>query len=77
LKQVVLSLSDKGERRLRDLAQKTRQGRKGALSETVEDGLILLEKRLKQKSFLRRLKKLAGEDLVFGVGKFAREEAYR
>ena len=67
LKQVVLSLKDESEARLRRLAQKTRGGRKGALSETVDEALYLLEKKLKQQSSLVKLKELAGKEniLVF------------
>ena len=74
--QVVLSLSKESEDRLRRLAQITKQGRKGALSDTVEEAIFLLEKKLKQKASLGRLKTLASQDKVFGAGRFKREEAY-
>ena len=72
-----MSLKDDSEERLRRLAQQTKGGKKGALSETVEEALYLLDKKLMQKKSLANLKKLVDMDRSFGVGKFEREEAYR
>lgn len=77
MKQVVLSLKEESEARLRKLAQETRGGRKGALSETVEEALMLLEKKMRQKKALKKLEELASEDASYGVKKFERKEAYR
>ncbi len=76
MRQVVLSLSEESEERLRRLALRTRNGRKGALSQTVEDALLLLEKRLKQGKALERLQEISTQNRALGVGKFDREEAY-
>ncbi|GEM_PF-6163531 len=77
MKQVVLSLSEESDERLRRLALTTRSGKKGALSQTVEEALALLEKKLKQKHSLRRLAELANADSKLGVNQFARDDAYR
>ena len=76
LKQVVLSLKEETELKLRRLAIQTHGGRKGSLSQTVEDALLLLEKQAKQKKALALWLALANEDKILGVGKFDREEAY-
>ncbi len=76
MKQVVVSLTDKGNERLRRLAIEIKGGKKGSLSETVEEALELLEKKIKQLTALERLKKIADENRVLGIGKFDREEAY-
>lgn len=43
VKQVVLSLSEAGNARLRRLASETNSGKKGALSQTAEEAFELLE----------------------------------
>ncbi|MBI5553326.1 MAG: hypothetical protein HY917_01150 [Candidatus Diapherotrites archaeon] len=77
MKQVVLSLNDESEKRLRRLALQVNEGKKGALSKTVEEALFELEKQRLQRKSLARLMELANQDLMLGVGKFDREEAYR
>lgn len=74
---MVLSLSDEGNSRLRRLAMETDNGKKGALSQTVEEGLALLEKEREQRKALVRLKQLANQNFKWGVKKFVREDAYR
>lgn len=76
MKQVVLSLSDEGNARLRRLARETNEGKKGALSQTAEEAFELLEKERRQKKALLKLKELANKNLKLGVGKFVREDAY-
>lgn len=76
MKQVVLSLSDEGEKRLRRLARETKEGKKGALSETAEEALLLLEKNMEMWKARKRLMEIANENIDFGVGKFDREKAY-
>ena len=73
---MVLSLSDEGNARLRRLAMETDDGKKGALSQTAEEALKLLEKEREQRKALLRLKELANKNLKLGVGKFVREDAY-
>lgn len=77
LKQVVVSLTDKGDERLRRLAIEIKGGKKGSLSETVEEALELLEKKIKQLAAMKRLKEISDKGVFLGVGKFEREDAYR
>ena len=74
---MVLSLSDAGNARLRRLASETNEGKKGALSQTVEEGLISLEKKRRHQQALKRLLELADENKSYGVKKFVRADAYR
>ena len=76
MKQVVLSLKEDSDMRLRRLARITGDGRKGSLSKTVEEALILLEKKIVQKNALEKLKQFADEDINYGIGSFKREYAY-
>lgn len=77
MKQVVLSLKEESEERLRRLAQEAYAGRKGSLSKTVEDALLAFEKLTKQQKALNRWMEIAKEGRKLGVGHFEREEAYR
>ena len=77
LKQVVVSLTDKGDERLRRLAIEIKGGKKGSLSETVEEALELLEKKIKQLAAMKRLKEISDKGVFLGVGKFEREDAYK
>ena len=77
LKQVVVSLTDKGDERLRRLAHEIKGGKKGSLSETVEEALELLEKKIKQLAAMKRLKEISDKGVFLGVGKFEREDAYK
>lgn len=77
LKQVVVSLTDKGDERLRRLAIEIKGGKKGSLSQTVEEALELLEKKIKQMAAMKRLKEISDKGVFLGVGKFEREDAYK
>ena len=77
MKQVVLSITEDSDKRLRKLASEYMDGRKGSLSKTVEDALILLDKRIRQERGIIRLKELANEDINYGVGRFERTQAYK
>ena len=72
----MLSLSDKGDEKLRWLAHEIKGGKKGAISATVEEALDLLEKKLKQSAAMKRLKEISDKGVYLGVGKFEREDAY-
>lgn len=76
LKQVVLSISEESDARLRRLARKMMNGRKGSISQTVEASLILLEKRTMQAKALIKLKTLSEENKSYGIKKFRRSDAY-
>ncbi len=76
MKQVVLSLQDDSEKRLRRLAHELKGGKKGALSKTVEESLILLEKEMKRRAAFKRLMEIANENRVLGIGKFSRDDIY-
>ena len=75
--QIVLSLEKKDEERLRELAKETNNGKKGAISQTVAEALVELEKKRRQQKALKRLFELANEDQDYGVGRFDRNEIYR
>lgn len=76
MKQLVLSVEDESDERLRRLARELKGGRKGSLSATVEEALLVLEKDVKQKRALLRLKELANRGRNLGVGTFDRRDAY-
>ena len=77
MRQVVLSLHETAEDRLRRMAQQQYSGKKGSLSKTVEEALLVLEKQRKQRKALERLLQISREDRILGVGRFERNEAYR
>ncbi|MCD6479114.1 MAG: hypothetical protein J7L44_04495 [Candidatus Diapherotrites archaeon] len=74
--QVVLSLDEKYDRKLRRLAKILYGGRKGSMSEAVEQGLELLEKKIKRDKAYKELLLLAENAKKHGIGKFKREDAY-
>jgi len=75
-RQVVLSLEDKYDEKLRRLAKDLFDGRKGAMSDVVEKGLDLVEEESKRdKAYTKLLKKVRNARAV-GIGTFKREEAY-
>ena len=76
MKQLVLSVNEESDERLRKLAMELKGGRKGSLSETVEDALVVFEKDVRQKRALKKLMELSKQNIDYGVGRFDREEAY-
>ncbi len=74
--QILLSLSEVAENRLRRLAM-MRGGKKGALSQTVEESLRVLEKEMAREYAWQRLKAFADQDIDLGIGKFDRNELYK
>ena len=74
--QVVLSLEDKYDKKLRRLANTIYSGKKGAMSSVVENGLDLVERELEKKNAYIRLLSEAETAKDLKIGKFKREEAY-
>lgn len=74
--QILLSLSEKGEKRLRYLAELDGK-KKDAVSETVERALEALEKEMVREQAWKRASQLADADIDLGVGKFDRKEFYK
>ena len=74
--QVVLSLEEKYNVKLRRLANTLYGGKKGAMSEVVEVGLDLLEKKTKRDKAYKKLLSLSAKADALGIGKAEREEAY-
>ena len=74
--QIVLSISEKHNKKLRDLAMKEFEGKKGALSAIVEKGIDLVEKETKMSEAHNKLIWLAKNKAGKGDGKFDRNEVY-
>ncbi len=74
--QVVLSLEQKYDDKLRRLANTLYGGRKGAMSEVVEAGIEMLERKIKRDKAYKKLLLLSSKSRALGMGKFEREEAY-
>lgn len=74
--QIVLSLEEKSNKKLRKLANELYGSRKGALSEVVEAGIDLVEKEMRRKSAYSKLLYEAKTARNIGIGKFDRAEAY-
>ncbi|MBN2066936.1 MAG: hypothetical protein JW744_00530 [Candidatus Diapherotrites archaeon] len=75
-KQVVLSLEDKYDEKLRRLAKDLYNGKKGAMSEVVEKGLDLVEEESRRDEAYKKLLRKVRNAGAVGIGKFKREEAY-
>lgn len=75
-RQVVLSLEDKYDEKLRRLAKDLFQGRKGAMSDVVEKGLDLVEEESRRGKAHAKLLFLVDNARDVGIGKFNREEAH-
>jgi len=73
--QIVLSISEKHNKKLRDLAMKEFEGKKGAISAIVEQGIDLAEEKVRKQRAHERLLHLARNAQNLGVGKFSRAEA--
>jgi len=76
LAQVVLSLEDKYDKKLRALANSLYGGKKGAMSEVVERGLDLVEEETRRGRAHSKLLFLIDNAKDAGIGKFDREEVY-
>jgi len=75
--QIVLSISEKHNKKLRDLAMKEFEGKKGALSAIVEKGIDLADEEAKRNEAHYKLLDLARKSkLKLGDGKFDRNELY-
>jgi hypothetical protein len=76
LVQIVLSISEKHNKKLRELAMREFKGKKGALSAIVEKGIDLVDAQLKQEVAHEKLIQLAKSSTWKGDGKFNRSELY-
>ena len=74
--QVVLSLEEKYNQKLRHLAQLLYNNKKGAISEVVENSLDVFEKNLKRDKVYPEMLHAAKNAENWGVKKFVRDEAY-
>jgi len=74
--QVVLSLKQETEQKLRRMARELKGGKKGALSAVVTEALDEYEQRAQQMLALEKLRKIADKGLKLGITKFNREDAY-
>jgi CRISPR/Cas system-associated protein Csm6 len=74
--QVVLSLEEKYDKKLRKLAHELYDGRKGSMSQVVEEGINLVEMENKRKgAFIKMLSEVKNAKKL-GIGRFKRAEAY-
>jgi hypothetical protein len=76
LVQIVLSISEKHNKKLRELAMKEFEGKKGALSAVVEKGIDLADEEAKREAAHEKLVWLAKNKAGKGEGKFDRNELY-
>jgi len=76
--QIVLSISEKHNKKLRDLAMKEFEGKKGALSAIVEKGIDLADEEAKRTAAHEKLMWLIRNKAGKGKwsGKFDRNEMY-
>ena len=74
--QVVLSLKQETEQKLRRLARELKGGKKGALSAVVTEALDEYEKRARQLQAIEKVKQISAEGWKLGIGKIKREELY-
>ena len=74
--QVVLSLEEKYNQKLRHLAQLLYHNKKGAISEVVENSLDAFEKGLKREKAYSEMLHEIQHAKNWGVKEFKREEAY-
>ena len=73
--QIVLSLSKEKEKELRNLAIEKYNGKKGALSKIVEEGIDLVKSQTTQKKADKDFWEMVNNAKDLGIGKFTREEA--
>jgi len=74
--QIVLSISEEHNKKLRELAMEKFGGKKGALSAIVEKGIDLAEQEEKRQKAHERIIWLAKNCSGKGDGKFDRKEIY-
>lgn len=74
--QIVLSISKEHNKKLRDLAMKEFEGKKGALSAIVEKGIDLVNAETKRELAHNKLLYLARNSNLKLGGKFDRNELY-
>ena len=74
--QIVLSISEKQNKKLRDLAMKEFEGKKGALSAIVERGIDLVDEETKRNEAHYKILELARKSKWKGDGKFDRNSIY-
>ncbi len=73
--QIVLSLSEAKEKELRKLAMEKYDGKKGALSKIVEEGIDLVKTQTNQKKADKDFWNMVNNAKNLKIGKFTREEA--
>ncbi len=74
--QVVLSLDEKHDKKLRELAHVVFKSKKGAMSKVVKEGIDLFEEKIRREESFKKLLKMAENAKKLGIGTFKREEAY-
>ncbi|MBI4210472.1 MAG: hypothetical protein HY544_03135 [Candidatus Diapherotrites archaeon] len=74
--QIVLFMDDNHDKKLRKLAKDMYGDKKGAISNTAEDAVDLLEREKSRKEAFGRILKMAKNAKNLGIGKFSRAEAY-
>ena len=73
--QIVLSLSKEKEKELRQLAVEKYNGKKGALSKIVEEGIDLVKNHEQQSKADKDFWNMVNNAKNLKIGKFTREEA--
>jgi len=73
--QIVLSLSEKKEKDLRKLAMEKYNGKKGALSRIVEEGITLVKNQKHREQAKKDFWEMVENAENWHIGKFTREEA--
>lgn len=73
--QIVLSLSKEKEKELRRLASEMYNGKKGALSKIVEDGITLVSSQKEKIKADKDFWEMVNNAKDLRIGKFTREEA--
>ncbi len=74
--QIVLSLEEKYDKKLRELAKKEFNGEKGSLSTIVEKGIDLFEKEIKMQKAREKLLLLSKQNRKIEFDEFKRNEVY-
>jgi len=74
--QIVLSISEKHNKKLRELAMKEYEGKKGALSAIVEKGIDLVDEEAKRMEAHYKILEIARKSTWKGDGKFDRNKLY-
>jgi len=73
--QIVLSLSEKKDKELRQLAIEKYEGKKGALSKVVEEGIELVKNQKQKTRAEKDFWEMVNNAENWHIGKFTREEA--